>query len=64
MAAEALKEQTEYARLLGQTQWGYPLLVPTGKAKVGDVAYFLGSAYTAIFNVFELNRDVTRPLPS
>jgi len=62
MGAEALKAQAEYARLLGQTQWGYPLLVPAGEAEVGDVAYLLGSTYTKVFNVFSLNQDVISPL--
>ena len=64
MTAEALKAQAEYARALGQTQWGYPLLVPTGEPEVGDVAYLLGSTYTKVFNVFRLNQDVISPFLS
>jgi hypothetical protein len=58
MAVEALKAQAEYTKALGWTQFGLPLLVPTGEPQVGDVAYFLGSSYTKVFNVFRLDQHV------
>jgi hypothetical protein len=61
MTAEARHPQADYARTLGQTQWGYPLLVPTGEPEVGDVAYLVGPAYAKVFNVFRLNQEVISP---
>jgi hypothetical protein len=57
MAEISLRKQITYARVL-QTQWGYPVLVPTAQIKLGDVGYFVGSAYARAFNVFALNSSV------
>ena len=59
MAARALQKQEEYARLLN-AQWGYPILVPSPEPRVGDVAYFVGSGYARLLNVFDLDEGVFR----
>jgi len=58
MAEIGLQRQNTYAKVL-KTQWGYPLLVPTGEIEVGDIGYLLGTAFARAFNVFHLTKEVS-----
>jgi hypothetical protein len=51
------RTQRTYAKLLSHTGY-YGLYHPTRDIAIGDVAYFYGSDYFRIFNIFDLSSEV------
>jgi hypothetical protein len=51
------RTQRIYAKLLSHTGY-YGLYHPTRDIEIGDVAYFLGSDYVRVFNIFDLSPEV------
>lgn len=51
--------QDSYARLLKGIDLGVAVYFPSRDIKIWDVAYFTGSTHHRLFNVFEIDREVS-----